>query len=189
MLRTACTQARAWHESGYTDLLVSVNLSSRQLSLPDFTDRVETILAETGCDPTRIELEITESSVMAQPETAIAQLAALRDLGLNLAMDDFGTGYSSLSYLKRFPLNRLKIDRSFISGIPDDSNDVVITQTIVLMAKQLGLSVVAEGVETEAQKTFLLENDCADVQGFLMGRPEPVEVFGERLRAVFSQPV
>ncbi|MCS3903577.1 diguanylate cyclase (GGDEF)-like protein/PAS domain S-box-containing protein [Methylohalomonas lacus] len=186
VLRTACSQARFWHENGYPDLLVSVNLSSRQLSLPDFTARVKAILAETGCNPARIEMEITESSVMAQPETAIAQLAALQELGLNLAMDDFGTGYSSLGYLKRFPLNRLKIDRGFISGIPDDGNDVVITQTIILMARQLGLSVVAEGVETEAQKTFLLENDCANVQGFLMGRPEVVETFNQHLQAAFG---
>ncbi len=173
VLRTASTQAQIWQAAGISNIRVCVNLSQRQLTQPDFTDKVRAIIDETGCDPRLLEFEITESSIMSQPEQAISKLEVLHDMGIQLALDDFGTGYSSLAYLKRLPLDRLKIDRSFVSGIPVDSNDMAIIQTIIVLARQLGLAVVAEGVETEVQKTFLNENGCDEIQGFLLCKPMP----------------
>ncbi len=170
ILHGACTQARIWHDSGFQDFRVSVNLSRRQLEFSDLVTSMKRILSETGCDPHLIELEITESSAMSEPEQAIPKLQALHNMGIQLALDDYGTGYSSLAYLKRFPFDRLKIDRSFVEGIPDDGDDVAIVQTTIVLARQLRLSVVAEGVETDAQRDFLRANGCDEMQGFLFSR-------------------
>jgi diguanylate cyclase (GGDEF)-like protein/PAS domain S-box-containing protein len=175
VLRTACRQARAWKDAGLIDLRVSVNLSGRQLERQDLAAVVRRVLAETGCDPQLIELEVTESSLMANAEQAAETLLTLHRMGVQLAMDDFGTGYSSLAHLKRFPLHRLKIDKTFISGIPGDENDTAIVQAIIAMARQLRLRVVAEGVETEGQRAFLAANGCDEMQGYLFGMPKEAD--------------
>jgi len=171
VLRRACTQARAWQLAGIAGFRISVNLSSRQLEQADIAESIYQILQDTGCDPRLLELEITESTVMNQPVEAIVKLQALHEMGIQLAMDDFGTGYSSLAYLKRFPLDRLKIDKSFVDGIPEDNDDMVIVQTIIVLARQLRLKVTAEGVETEAQQLFLKANGCDEMQGYLLSKP------------------
>ncbi len=177
VLREASSQARKWKSLGSSDFQVSINLSRRQLEQKDFAKTVHQILEESRCDPNLIELEITESSAMNEPEEAIIKLQALHDMGIQLAIDDFGTGYSSLTYLKRFPFDRLKIDQSFVSGIPDDADDIAIIQITIMLAHQLRLKVIAEGVETERQREFLQENGCEEMQGYLFGKPmSPVEL-------------
>ena len=173
VLREACRQAKAWADSGAGKPLVAVNISPRQFNHPDFLATVRDTLAETGVDPRQIELEITEGSVMNDAEASIAQLHALRDLGLHLAIDDFGTGYASLSYLRRFPLDRLKIDRSFIMQLNASEQDDTIVRTVIELAHTLGLSVTAEGVETIEQETMLERWGCDVIQGFLRFRPAP----------------
>ncbi len=175
VLRAACRQAQAWKEAGLVGLRICVNLSARQLERQDFAEHFRGVLAETGCDPQLVELEVTESSLMASAEHAVATLLTLHRMGVHLAMDDFGTGYSSLARLKRFPLHRLKIDGSFISGIPADENDMAIVQAIIAMARQLRLRVVAEGVEIEAQRSFLAAHGCDEMQGYLFSRPQEAE--------------
>ncbi|MDZ7736601.1 MAG: EAL domain-containing protein [Gammaproteobacteria bacterium] len=175
MLRTAGAQARAWQEAGISSMRICINISQRQLAQHDFPDDVHRILNETGCDPHIFELEITESCVMDRPDHVIAKLQALHEMGIKLSLDDFGTGYSSLGYLKRFPLDRLKIDRSFVAGLPEDSSDIAIVQTTIVLARHLGLSVVAEGVETEAQQRLLKAYGCHEMQGYLLGKPLPAE--------------
>ncbi len=171
VLRTACQDARNWLEAGIEFGRVSVNISPQQFRQRNFPQRVEAILAETGLPPAVLELEITESTVMETAETAIAMLNRLKELGLALAVDDFGTGYSSLAYLKRFPIDRLKIDRSFVMDIETDTTDAAIASAVIALAHSLGLSVVAEGVETEGQAAFLRRQQCDSVQGFFFCRP------------------
>jgi diguanylate cyclase (GGDEF)-like protein/PAS domain S-box-containing protein len=173
VLATACTQARLWQSAGVCNGRVAVNLSGRQLAQSDLAVTVRRILAETRCDPNLLELEVTESSIMGDPEKAIATLQTLSDMGVQLTLDDFGTGYSSLTHLKRFPLDRLKIDRTFVEGIPADEDNTAIVDAIVAMAHKLGLRVVAEGVETEAQRRFLRINGCDEMQGYLFSKAKP----------------
>jgi EAL domain-containing protein (putative c-di-GMP-specific phosphodiesterase class I) len=152
---------------------VAVNLSARQFLAPDLAQNMKHILEEHEIGAELLEVEITESSVMMNAEDAIRTLEYLESLGVHIAIDDFGTGYSSLSYLKRFPLWALKIDRSFVRDITNDPDDAAITQAVISMAHSLGLKVVAEGVETEAQLAFLARCGCDEVQGFLFSRPIP----------------
>ena len=173
VLEQACRQAKAWADSGAGTPLVAVNIAPRQFNHPDFLATVRDTLARTGVDPRQIELEITEGSVMNDAEASIAQLHALRDLGLHLAIDDFGTGYASLSYLRRFPLDRLKIDRSFIQQLNASEQDDTIVRTVIELAHTLGLSVTAEGVETIEQELVLQRWGCDVIQGFLRFRPAP----------------
>ncbi|HEX7636931.1 MAG TPA: bifunctional diguanylate cyclase/phosphodiesterase, partial [Burkholderiaceae bacterium] len=173
VLEQACRQARAWADSGAGRPLVAVNISPRQFNHPDFLATVRDTLQRTGVDPAQIELEITEGSVMDDAEASIAQLHALRALGLHLAIDDFGTGYASLSYLRRFPLDRLKIDRSFIKQLNASEQDDTIVRTVIELAHTLGLSVTAEGVETIEQENQLGQWGCDVIQGFLRFRPAP----------------
>ncbi len=173
VLMHACTQAKAWQDAGARGFRISVNLSPRQFVLTELVADVRNILEDTGLPPDSLELEITESMVMDNPEHAAAILQELRDLGLKLAIDDFGTGYSSLGYLKRFPVNTLKVDRSFIKDLPDDQDDAAITHAVIAMGRSLRLSVVAEGVETIEQAEFLRLHGCDLMQGFLLGRPMP----------------
>ena len=182
VLRVACRQAWLWQAEGLPPLRMAVNVSARQLHYGDFRQRVEQVLADTGLPASWLDLELTESSIMADPESAIAALAAVRGLGVQLAVDDFGTGYSSLAYLKRLPVDCLKIDRAFVAGIPDDSEDVAIAQTILAMARTLHLMVVAEGVETESQRDFLRAQGCDEGQGYLFSKPVPAESLAEILR-------
>ena len=171
VLRTACRQNKAWQEAGFPPLRIAVNISGRQFKQPDFIDLVDWTLTETGLDPRWLELEITESVVMGQVETAITTLAELKKRGISLSIDDFGTGYSSLNYLKRFPLSSLKIDRSFIQDVPEDTHDAAITSSIIALARSMGLEVIAEGVETEKQARFLRKRGCLKAQGYLFSPP------------------
>jgi diguanylate cyclase (GGDEF)-like protein len=173
VLRDACRQAKAWADAGFGAPKVAVNTSPRQFAHPDFLAMVKETLRDTGVDPAQIEVEITEGSVMNDAEASIAQLHALRDMGLKLAIDDFGTGYASLAYLRRFPLDRLKIDRSFVTPLGSSADADTIVRTVIELAHCLGLSVTAEGVETQAQETLLRSWSCDVVQGFLHSRPGP----------------
>lgn len=185
VLRKACRQAVQWSRHGLPELDVAVNLSARQLWQAELPVRIAGILHETGLDPNRLELELTESVIMGQETLAAERFGQLKSLGVKLAIDDFGTGYSSLAYLKRFPIDVLKIDRSFVRDIPDDANDMAIAAAIVAMARALRLTVVAEGVETLAQLAFLAEKACYAYQGYLFSPPVPAEDF-ERLLAADS---
>ncbi len=177
VLRGACRQLADWRRRGLAAPRVAVNLSPRQFRQADLVERIAAILAETGADPAGLELEITESAAMHNPDEAVAALRRLRAMGVSLAIDDFGTGYSSLSHLKRFPIDTLKIDRSFVQGIPGDGDDTAIVRAIVAMAGGLRLAVLAEGVESEAQRAFLETLGCASAQGWLYGRPQPAAAF------------
>lgn len=170
ILVSACAQARVWQQAG-VPLRVAVNLSPRQFQQPRLAQRIEEILASSGLPPSYLELEITEGLLMQDTRQAIATLEDLRAMGVQLAIDDFGTGYSSLSYLKRLPVQRLKIDQSFVFGIPGDSDDTAIARTVIAMAHSLGLEVVAEGVETAAQLDFLATGRCDEAQGYYISRP------------------
>ncbi|MDE1992567.1 MAG: EAL domain-containing protein [Rhizobiaceae bacterium] len=182
VLRTACKQAKAWQDKGFEPIRISVNVSARQFQEKRLIEAVATALGDCGLDATWLELEITESLIMKDLAGSIARMHELEELGVNLAIDDFGTGYSSLSTLKRFPLSRLKIDRSFIADIPDDADDMAITVAIISLAQKLGLEVIAEGVETDEQAHFLVESGCREIQGYLCGRPVAEKQFSRMLR-------
>jgi diguanylate cyclase (GGDEF)-like protein/PAS domain S-box-containing protein len=182
VLRTACTQCVAWQRAGLPPVRVSVNLSPRQLNDPELVDAVRAVLADTGLQPDLLELEVTESSVMHNVERALEVLNALKAMGVQLAIDDFGTGYSSLAQLKRFPIDTLKVDRSFIRELPRDSEDKAIAEAIIAMGKTLNLTVVAEGVETHEQQEFLRERLCDQTQGFFFSKPIAAADFAELLR-------
>jgi len=156
---------------------VSVNVSALEFHRPEFTDQVAAIVRASDIAPAHITLELTEGIVMQDVERVIEKMHTLRAIGVRLALDDFGTGYSSLSYLKRFPLDELKVDQSFVRGLPDNEADVAIVETILAIASRLGLEAVAEGVETEAQRDFLVERGCQRYQGFFFARPLPAERF------------
>jgi diguanylate cyclase (GGDEF)-like protein len=175
VLRTAARQAAAWWAQGHRDFRVAVNISARQFAGRDLPGLVQRVIQETGIPPALLELEVTESLALHHVATTLATLHELKALGVHLAMDDFGTGYSSLAYLKRYPLDTLKIDQSFVRNIPYDPGDVAITRAIVAMAKSFGLSIVAEGVETAEQLAFLLKVGCDDAQGYLFSHPIPAE--------------
>jgi EAL domain-containing protein (putative c-di-GMP-specific phosphodiesterase class I) len=183
VLHTACTQAKAWQDAGLPPLLMSVNLSPRQFRQKDLVETIAAALRETGLEARYLDLEITEGTVMHHADKAIAILNELNALGVQLSVDDFGTGYSSLSYLKRFPVQRLKIDQSFVRGVTNDPNDAAIVTAVVAMAKNLKLKLVAEGVETEEQRAFLDTLDCDEYQGFYFSRPVPPEDFVRLLTA------
>jgi EAL domain-containing protein (putative c-di-GMP-specific phosphodiesterase class I) len=173
VLREACRQAREWQDMGLTRRRMAVNLSARQFSDRTFLDMVTRVLAETGLDPACLELEITESQVMRQTEGMIMLLNKLSEMGVQLAIDDFGTGYSSLSYLKRLPIQKLKIDQSFIRDVTVDPNDAAIVVAIINMAKSLDLETIAEGVETAGQLALLRSKGCRTGQGFYFSAPVP----------------
>ncbi len=177
VLATVCGQAYAWQKAELPKLRLAVNLSARQLDMSDLADMVETVLADCRLDPQYLDLELTESLIMQNPEKAITTFIRIKEMGIGLSIDDFGTGYSSLSYLKRFPLDRVKIDRSFVRELHNDPDDKVIALTIISMAHNLRLKVVAEGVENDAQLHFLHEHGCDEVQGFYCGKPMPAEDF------------
>jgi diguanylate cyclase (GGDEF)-like protein/PAS domain S-box-containing protein len=164
-LREACAQSRRWQAAGIAPVPIAVNLSARVFRERSLATTLAGILRETGLEPRYLELEITEGAVMQESDATLAMLSELSEMGVQLAVDDFGTGYSSLAYLKRFPIDKLKIDRSFVRDIPGDSDDSAITQAIISLAKSLDLRVVAEGVETEAQLRFLAAHGCEDAQG------------------------
>ena len=183
VLRQACLQARAWQLAGLGSVPVSVNLSARQFNHPALDRSIEAALDAADCPATLLQLEITESMVMAHPAQAQATMQRLKSLGVQLSIDDFGTGYSSLSHLKRFPVSKLKIDRSFVQDLESDPNDAAIVDAILVLAKKLGLRCVAEGVETEGQLAFLSALGCDEYQGYLIGRPCDAPAFEQLLRS------
>ena len=186
VVREACRQLRAWKDQGLDIGVVAVNLSTRQFRQSDLADEIGRALRDSGLAPGDLELELTESAIMDNLAAAAGVLGELGALGVRIAVDDFGTGYSSLAYLKSFPLHSLKIDRSFIRDIPGDENDTAIVRTIIALAGNLGLSVVAEGVETPAQLDYLRSNRCDQIQGYLLSRPLPADQFAAWVRAGHS---
>ncbi len=175
VMRTACIQAKNWAQDGYRDIKVAINISGLQFKQPDFLDKTARIIKETGVDPKMLELELTESVVMERADKTVTTLNALKRMGLMLSIDDFGTGYSSLSYLKHFPIDRIKIDRSFVSDLMNCSDDAAIVEAIILMAQSLKLKVVAEGVENIGQMNFLTSRRCDEVQGYYLSLPMTAE--------------
>jgi diguanylate cyclase (GGDEF)-like protein len=181
-LRSACQQARAWAEEGLPELRIAVNLSARQFMSPTLLEDVVTTIAETGINARQIELEVTESVMMREPDEAAKLLRSLKMIGVRLTIDDFGTGYSSLAYLKRLPIDCVKIDASFVRGLPVDASDVAITETVIAMSRGLGLRVVAEGVENRDQMRFLEARGCDEMQGFFFARPLTADKLAAYLR-------
>ncbi len=187
VLAEACKQQVLWRQQGMAPLKISINMSARQFRQDELTDRIAAVFASTGADPTQFIVELTESMVMHDVDSTLGSLRALKKLGLSLSLDDFGTGYSSLSYLRRFPIDELKIDRSFINDIHTNPDDAAIAGAIIAMARSLGLSVVAEGVENKEQADLLTTLGCTQVQGYYYARPLTVSAFSARLRG--EQPV
>jgi len=181
VLYTACKQVKVWQNSGFPSLQIAVNLSSRQFGQLDLRHRLVQIIINTGIEPKYIELELTESMLVQNTEVAIRRLNALKALGVKIAIDDFGTGYSSLSYLQQFPFDVLKIDRCFIRNITENTSNAAITEAIIAMAKNLNLKLIAEGVETEDELSFVCQHQCDGMQGYLFSRPVPVQEFHQLL--------
>jgi len=189
VLRTACAQTVAWQKEGLPPVCLSVNLSMRQLADEGLVSEIESVLAETGLAPELLELEVTESTIMHNAERAVRVLTAIKQLGVRLAIDDFGTGYSSLAHLKRFPIDTLKVDRSFIREVPNDAEDRAIAEAIIAMGKTLSLTVVAEGVETPEQQAFLSDRLCDEMQGYHFSTPVAAQDFAELLRSHSPKPL
>jgi diguanylate cyclase (GGDEF)-like protein len=175
VLNAACNQNMAWQRAGLPPVTVAVNVSPRQFSDEHLLRDIDAALAVSGMDPKYLEIEITESMVMLNVERAVRVLEAIQSRGIGLAIDDFGTGYSSMSMLKRFPIDTIKIDRSFVRDLPQNAEDKAIAQAIISMAKALGLKIIAEGVETISQDQFLRNNDCDEIQGYLFSKPLPAD--------------
>jgi diguanylate cyclase (GGDEF)-like protein len=181
VLRTACAQAVAWQKAGSAPLSLAVNLSARQFQQPNLAGVVARVLQEVGLDSHYLDLELTESSIMKNAEAAVRSLGALKEMGVKIAIDDFGTGYSSLGYLKRLPIDMLKIDRSFVRDVATDADDASLVMSIITLAHNLRLRVIAEGVETEEQRRFLHLLRCDEWQGYLLSQPVPARAFAEYL--------
>lgn len=177
VMRTACTATKGWHEMGFEHLIVSVNLAARQLDQDDILDVVASVLDDTGLPSSGLCLEVTESSMMNDLDKTLETLNAFKEMGIKVSMDDFGTGYSSLSHLKKFPIDELKIDRSFVMNLPHAADDSAIANTIISMAHALNLKVIAEGVEKKDQLEFLRDNGCGEIQGYLFSPPVPADEF------------
>jgi diguanylate cyclase (GGDEF)-like protein/PAS domain S-box-containing protein len=182
VMRTACAQNKAWQDAGLGRLRVAVNLSARQFSAAELLAGIEQVLTDTGLDPSCLELELTESLFMSDVTPAVELLHRMKSLGIQLSIDDFGTGYSSFSYLSRFPIDVLKIDRSFVNDITIDANDAAIVASIIALAHNLRLSVIAEGVETAEQLDYLRHQGCDEMQGYYFSRPLPAHEFEQLLR-------
>lgn len=182
VLRKACLQNKLWQEEKLPFLKIAVNVSSTQLKMPLFSESISNILKETHLDPQYLEIELTETVIIENPELMLKVLKEIKKLGVELVMDDFGTGYSSLSYLKRFPFNKLKIDRSFVQNIGSDEDDISLIQSIIVMAGNLRLKVVAEGVETEKQLSLLSDRKCDQIQGYFFSRPLDAENLSRFIR-------
>jgi len=188
VLRTACSQVRSWQDAGLPAVPVAVNVSAIQFRQQGFPDIIRTVLRETGLDPKYLELELTESLLLTNADVMFSILQELREMGVKLAIDDFGTGYSSLSYLRHFQVNRLKIDRSFVRDVAVNRDGAAITTAIIEMAKALNLEVLAEGVENEAQLSFLRAQHCYEVQGFYFSKPVDVGKIAELMRIAIIRP-
>jgi len=183
-LYQACQQLKEWEGTSYAQgIQLAVNVSARRFWQPDFVAEIKEILLLTGANPNLLKLELTESVVLDNIADTIEKMHALRELGIRFSMDDFGTGYSSLAYLKQLPLTQVKIDQSFVRDIAIDPNDAAIVQTIIGMSNTLGLNVIAEGVETEAQFEFLQQYGCRQFQGYLFSKPVILEDFEKILQS------
>ncbi len=181
VMLAACRQIRAWRDAGFEVPRCAINLSMRQFASESLEADLRDALGACGLPPQALEVEITESTLMTDARRTERVLRQLHEMGIRISIDDFGTGYSSLAYLKRFPAQVLKIDRSFIGDLPGDRDDAAITEAVIAMAHRLGLTVVAEGVETPAQLAFLRDLGCDEVQGYLLGRPSPADGVRQRL--------
>jgi EAL domain-containing protein (putative c-di-GMP-specific phosphodiesterase class I) len=182
VLREACQALSGWCRRGlHDDFVLRVNMSARQLQDPKLADEIADVLSMANLDPERLCLELTESSLLVDPAGAVLALERLRSLGVGIAVDDFGTGFSSLLYLKQLPLTSVKIDKAFVDGLPSESRDRAIVASVVRLAEEIGISVTAEGVETESQAAAVLDLGCRRAQGFLLSRPEPLDQFESRL--------
>jgi EAL domain-containing protein (putative c-di-GMP-specific phosphodiesterase class I) len=177
VLEMACRQARSWELGGHK-LRVGVNLSPSQLQSPELAAQIAEILKITGLSPTLLELEVTEDILLREEENVIETFRKIQDLGVRIVLDDFGTGYASLSYLKKFPLDGLKIDKSFVLELLAGSGDAAIVSSIIGLGRQLGLTVIAEGIENRASADLLVSMGCEEAQGYFFGRPMPAEAFG-----------
>lgn len=185
VMKTAMKQMTTWYQEGLEPGLLALNLSMRELRSNDFIEILQESMADIGFNPKWLELEVTEGQVMINPEEAIIKLEQISYMGIKIVIDDFGTGYSSLAYLKRLPVDKLKIDQSFVKGIPDDKEDVAIVKAIIALARSLGLELIAEGVETDAQKEFLVEGGCENLQGYYFCEPMPADEMEKKcLRAL-----
>jgi len=180
VMRNAMTQVSKWYQKGLEPGVLALNLSMRQLRSYDFIKVIQENMKAIDFKPEWLEFEVTEGQVMQKPEESIIKLQQISDMGIKIVIDDFGTGYSSLAYLKRLPVNKIKIDQSFIKGVPDDNEDVSIVKAIIALAKSLCLEIIAEGVEKDAQKEFLLENDCNHMQGYFYCEPLPMDGIEEK---------
>ncbi len=187
-LRQACTQFKVWHDAGYDHLTLAVNVSAAQFSMLDVPRMVRGVIDATGYDPTKLELEITETAVMNDVRNAVEVLSDLHSIGVSLSIDDFGTGYSSLSYLRQLPVDRIKIDRSFIAEVDTADTAAAIARAVVNLGQSLGLEVVAEGVETESQLEYLRQINCDEAQGFLYSRAVPADEFEIYLKEQIGPP-
>ena len=187
VLRQACGQARAWADAGLPAIAIAVNVSAIEFRDPNFLEGLFSILDETGLDPRYLELELTESVLMKRAESAASILATLRERGVQVAIDDFGTGYSSLSYLRKFPVDALKIDQSFVRQIGAAGEDASIVTAVIAMAQSLKLRVVAEGVETQEAAAFLRALHCDEAQGYYFSRPVPAQIFARLLQTGISE--
>jgi EAL domain-containing protein (putative c-di-GMP-specific phosphodiesterase class I) len=187
VLETACRQGKQWMEEGIEFGRIAVNIAGPQIQRGGLPQHVKRVLEESGLPAHKLELEVTEGFIMQHASSAIEQLKEIRELGVVLAIDDFGTGYSSLSYLKTLPIHKLKIDKSFVRDIPDDSDDVAIANAIIALGKSLGLTLIAEGVETAEQAILLKESGCIEAQGYYYSRPIKVEEFPNTLHQLSQQ--
>ena len=181
MLMMACYQIKKWHDLGLQDISISVNCSARDFNEQKMQGSIKQIIDKTGADITKLELELTESSIMDDAESSVESMRILTAMGINISIDDFGTGYSSFSYIKQFSIDKLKIDRAFIKDTPVDQDDVAIVEAIIAMAHKLKLKVVAEGVETKEQLEFLMAAKCDVIQGYFLGKPMSADEATKRL--------
>lgn len=180
VMKTAMKQIKIWYKNGFNPGILAINLAVKQLQKKDFVSTIQNLCDEIQFKPQWLELEITESKIMKNPEESITVLKQISEMGIDIAVDDFGTGHSSLSYLKRLPIDKLKIDKSFIDGLPNDDEDASICKAIIALAKSLNLSIIAEGVETVDQRDFLIQSGCDNIQGYLYGKPIPADEFEKR---------
>jgi len=189
VLDTAFAQLRKWRETGFGHLQIAVNIAASQFRASNFSDRIIERIKREGCDPRLVEIEITETGLLRDPEGVGRTVSALRAIGVSVAIDDFGTGYSSLSHLKRFPIDTLKIDRSFVADVLTDRDDAAIVYAVIALAHALEINVVAEGVETEEQRVLLAQQGCGAYQGYLFSRPLPSAAFEALLKQYQSTQV
>nr|HQD82892.1 EAL domain-containing protein [Quisquiliibacterium sp.] len=184
VLASACAQIARWRgRAGLSDLTLAVNVSAREFRHPGFVDHVLRTLDATRIDATRLKLELTESILADDVDAVVRSMSALKARGVQFSLDDFGTGFSSLAYLQRMPLDQLKIDQSFVRSVVTSASDASIVRTVIALGRGLGLEVIAEGVETEAQRAFLADSGCDRFQGYLFGRPVPVDEFERGITA------